>query len=111
MTVSALRLFRQLQDRVLRLPTALEVIEVEELPQTLGRGVYALSTSDGPWAAALTCPCRCGEIIHLNLLRELRPAWSLRIHLDGSVTLHPSVRRKRGCRSHFWVRRGRITWA
>ncbi|MDM9644782.1 DUF6527 family protein [Rhizobium sp. S163] len=25
-------------------------------------------------------------------------------------TLHPSVWRNSGCRSHFWVRRGRIAW-
>ncbi len=86
-------------------------LRVDEVPDALkpaivyvaGEGVYI-------WAAAMVCPCGCGDVIELNLLRKVRPCWSVRGHADGTVTLTPSVWRSRGCRSHFFVRHGRIDW-
>lgn len=39
-----------------------------------------------------------------------RPVWRLNVHEDGTSTLRPSVNRMRGCRTHFWFRRGRVFW-
>ena len=39
-----------------------------------------------------------------------RPGWKLRDHWDGTASLAPSVWRKVGCKSHFWLRKGRVEW-
>ncbi|WP_371815099.1 DUF6527 family protein [Bradyrhizobium sp. CCBAU 51753] len=44
------------------------------------------------------------------LLKEIRPRWDARVDQRGHVTLHPSVWLKQGCRSHFWLRDGRVIW-
>lgn len=60
--------------------------------------------------AAMVCPCGCQNILHLNLLDDERPYWNLTLHKDGTATLFPSVWRQKGCGSHFWFRRGRVSW-
>lgn len=60
------------------------------------------------WAAALLCRCGCGERIELNLLKQARPYWSVKTHGNGNVSLVPSVCRQKGCRSHLFLRHGRI---
>src|SRR5947207_15952273 len=49
------------------------------------------------------CPCGCGEVVRLNLLRSRGPAWRLALNAAGLPTLRPSVIRRSGCRSHFLV--------
>jgi hypothetical protein len=86
-------------------------IRVEEFPDKLERTkVYLAGENDNLWAAAMICPCGCGEVIELNLLKQARPCWSVQEHSDGTVTLAPSVWRQKGCRSHFLLRHGRIDW-
>jgi hypothetical protein len=60
------------------------------------------------WSAALVCPCGCGQLLQLNLVRTSRPYWRLQQDRFGRASLHPSVWRRTTCRSHFWVRRGKI---
>jgi len=55
------------------------------------------------------CPCRCGEVLALNLMTSHRPHWSVELHEDGTMTVHPSVDAK-SCGSHFWIRRSLIEW-
>ena len=62
--------------------------------------------------AAMLCPCRCGQVIQLNLVVGTRPVWTVEIDSDTqAVTLRPSIWRTKGCRSHFLLRRGRVRWA
>lgn len=61
------------------------------------------------WAAVMTCPCGCGAVIELLLSQAARPRWTLTARGD-LPTLHPSVWRSTGCRSHFWIRGGQIHW-
>jgi hypothetical protein len=84
---------------------------VEELPDKLQKAIiYLAGEGENLWAAAMICPCGCGEVIELNLLKQARPCWSAVEHSDGTVTLAPSVWRQKGCRSHFIVRHGEIVW-
>lgn len=55
------------------------------------------------------CPCRCGEILALNLMRSHSPHWVCERHVDGTLTVHPSVDATK-CGSHFWIRRSVIHW-
>lgn len=78
--------------------------------QIKSRTVYIIGSSNYVWSAMMKCPCGCNELIHLNLLPKGRPRWTHVIQKNKSVTLHPSVWRTKGCRSHFFLKNGAIKW-
>jgi len=87
-----------------------KVSHIEELPEKPQRGIlYALGEGT-PWALALLCPCGCGALIQLSLLRDERPSWSMHLDRKGRATITPSVWRTAGCRAHFLVREGHVVW-
>jgi hypothetical protein len=88
------------------------VESVADVPATFHAGVlYVVADADeDPWAVALLCPCGCSGMIQLALVPGGGPSWSFRRDWLGRPSLHPSVWRFRGCRSHFWLRRGAIQW-
>ena len=89
----------------------LQVIEGDSLPQRLPRQDLVLAREgDEDWCVGMRCPCGCGETIELLLIREAKPRWDLLIDRLGRPSLKPSVWRQHGCRSHFWLRRGRVEW-
>lgn len=91
--------------------TRVSVVHVSEPPGLLAAAtLYLVGEEQDLWMAVLRCPCGCGHPIHLNLLPGSEPYWQITKHDDGSVTLHPSVWRTKGCESHFFVRRGRVKW-
>ena len=93
------------------IPAYRTVIVQENIPETLEQKVIYIVEEDGyREQAAMTCPCKCGSILHMNLLEDERPCWTVTIHADTTTSLHPSVWRKKGCRSHFWFRAGRVYW-
>jgi hypothetical protein len=86
-------------------------VRVEDMPDTVRPlTVYLCGEGEYLWAAAMQCPCGCRDVIQLNLLKQTRPRWTFQEHKDGSVSLMPSVWRQNGCRSHFFLRHGRIDW-
>lgn len=87
-----------------------EYIEEDATEHLKARTLYVVTEDGEPWSVAMLCPCGCGETLHMNLLPDERPVWRLTVHDDGSSTLHPSVNRIKGCRSHFWLRKGRVYW-
>ena len=92
------------------LPYRFEVNE-GTFPKDLDRRHIYILTEDGdPWEARMVCPCGCGEPLDLNLIPDDHPTWKATTDAQGRATLHPSVWRHIGCRSHFWVRNGRIIW-
>jgi len=92
-------------------PSLLLTRDDEELPDRLKSGtIYLVGEGEYLWYAAMLCPCQCGETLHMNLMPHSRPRWKVTRHQDGTVTLHPSVWRLMGCRSHFFVRCSRIVW-
>ena len=56
-----------------------------------------------------TCPCRCGEVLSLNLMESYYPRWSVKANDDGTLDVSPSVD-ARACGSHFWIRGNKIDW-
>ena len=86
-------------------------VHVEDEPNELeSNRVYLIMEENEVWQAALICPCGCHAKIQLCCVKESRPRWSYNVHSDQTVTLHPSVWRTKGCRSHFFIRRGKIKW-
>lgn len=89
----------------------LVVVEGDALPTSLPRRNLILTRDDGDdWSVGMRCPCGCGDTIELMLLEEARPRWDVEVDGAGRPSLRPSVWRENGCRSHFWVRSGRIHW-
>jgi hypothetical protein len=95
------------------LAPALRVIEHEgeSMPASIptNRVIHLLDESES-WSLGMTCPCGCEDVLELMLLPDIKPRWNLTIDSRGRPTLRPSVWRTTGCRSHFWVRDGRIHW-
>jgi hypothetical protein len=84
---------------------------VGDLPDDLrARTIYLVGEDGHLWCAAILCPCGCGDVIQLNLLEAARPSWKVRESSDGTISIEPSVWRQKGCRSHFFVRKGVIEW-
>jgi hypothetical protein len=108
----ARRFRRRLADYLaaLRSERTYTVERVPELPDHLEARVLYLLGECQPWCAALLCPCGCKEIIQLSLLESDSPSWRLHINARSEPTVDPSIWRKAGCRSHFYIRRGRIAW-
>ena len=80
-------------------------------PEELVTGVL-LIVEDGvvrKWVC-FRCPCGCGEKIMLSLAPQRHPHWTVGMDWLRRPTLSPSVRQVTQCRSHYWVRRGRVQW-
>lgn len=87
------------------------VVLKEDLRTPLrARTLYVVQEDGFAEQAAMLCPCNCGRVLQMNLIPDERPCWQLIQHADGTATLHPSIWRKKDCRSHFWFRRGRVQW-
>ncbi|WP_327123493.1 DUF6527 family protein [Pseudomonas viridiflava] len=65
---------------------------------------------DEDWCIGFRCPCGCGRTIELMLIQEAEPRWGYSLDSAGKPSLHPSIWLNNGCRSHFWLRHGRIHW-
>ncbi len=61
--------------------------------------------------AYLKCPSKCGDIIMLSLIKSKRPSWVIKQDKIGRPTIYPSIRKLDGCRSHFWVKKGKLIWS
>lgn len=87
------------------------VVGVDDLPEKLeAQKLYAVGEDGQYWLAVLGCPCGCGDTIQLPMMEGQRPRWTLAEKGLRFPTLAPSVDRTVGCRSHFWLRRGKIEW-
>jgi hypothetical protein len=81
----------------------------EEPDALLPRVVYLIGEQE-VWAAVFLCPCGCRKPVWLNLLKGHRPRWSVSVTAKGVPTVSPSINRRVGCRSHFFLRAGKIVW-
>lgn len=89
----------------------IESVSLREVPAQLQRRTVYIIQEDGySEHVSMLCPCGCGQLLHMNLIPDERPCWQVTEHPDGTVSLHPSIWRKQGCKSHFWFRRGQIYW-
>jgi len=90
---------------------ALRIIEADTLPAKLPLRSLVLAREDGEdWCVGLRCPCGCGQRLEMMLLKNVKPRWDVTLDPRGRVTLHPSVWLRAGCRSHFWIRAGKVVW-
>ena len=105
-----IRLWSWAKSLFVRRPSPLRTVRVEEPPEALRpRTVYLLGEGEHVWSVVMLCPCGCGEEIQLSTVGG-RPRWSVQLETDGALTLTPSVWRKVGCKSHFFLRKGVVQW-
>ena len=89
----------------------LRIIEGDSLPTKLPRRDLILAREYGEnWCVGFHCPCGCGHVIELMVVTEAKPRWDVTVDPMDRPTLTPSVWLTTGCRSHFWIRAGRILW-
>ena len=89
----------------------LRVIAGDSLPKRLPRRDLVLARDDGEdWCVGLRCPCGCGDSLELLVVAEAKPRWDIAIDKRGKPSLSPSIWRKTGCHSHFWLSNGRVRW-
>jgi hypothetical protein len=87
------------------------VIYQNELPDVFEKKtIYIVGEDENYWCIAMLCPCGCNAIIQLNLLSQTHPKWSFFHTKDATITIMPSIWRNIGCRSHFYIRKGRLVW-
>ncbi len=72
--------------------------------------LYVIGATDELWQVELICPCGCNEKIVLPVNDSTSPRWGLKVANKSLPTLHPSVWRSKGCKSHFFLRNGKIIW-
>lgn len=78
---------------------------VELAPKPLVPGVLYISQKYR--TAVHLCCCGCGE----KVVTPLSPAeWRVQLN-GGQVSLQPSIGNATPCRSHYWIRHGRVDWA
>ena len=61
--------------------------------------------------AYLKCPCGCNELIMMSLVKDNFPNWDVTLDKFGRPSIFPSINKTTGCRSHFWIKKGKIIWA
>ena len=88
------------------------ITNTDDIPDTIEKNTfYLIGEKPHIWCGVLTCPCGCGEKIHLNLLPKGYPSWTYQKHKKGTISIHPSIWRTKGCRSHFFIKYNRIIWS
>lgn len=86
-----------------------KLVVLSDLPNRLKNDVLYVVEEDGfQEQAAMICPCGCGQVLHMNLLDDERPCWEVTVNADLTPSLHPSVWRQVGCKSHFWFKNGKV---
>lgn len=92
-------------------PRRVVKIEGDTLPKKMPkRDLVLLMEGNEKWSIAMKCPCGCGERVELLLIAEAHPRWNLQIDSYGRPTLYPSVWRREGCQSHYFIHAGRVIW-
>lgn len=87
------------------------VIEGDSLPSRMPKRDVVLARDDSEdWCVGMRCPCGCGHVIELLVVAEAKPRWDVIVDAKGRPTISPSVWLRKGCRSHFWIREGRVYW-
>ncbi|MBX3303009.1 MAG: hypothetical protein KF899_01230 [Parvibaculum sp.] len=90
---------------------SLIVVEGDMLPKRLPFWSLVMARDDcEDWSVGLRCPCGCGQRLEMMLLKGVKPRWDISVDPKGHVSLHPSVWLREGCKSHFWVKGGKIVW-
>jgi len=97
--------FKQFQYKV-------EIIPDNPNPDNLKEHiVYVVGGKKYTKWAYMKCPCGCNEVIMLSLNSATFPSWSIKQDKLGRANISPSINKLVGCKSHFWIIKGKLNWA
>ncbi|MCW3109109.1 MAG: hypothetical protein JWQ09_3615 [Segetibacter sp.] len=83
---------------------------VHDIPEQMRQSILYVVTNEGfDWQAVMICPCGCNKVLQMNLIADYSPSWKYKVD-QKLVSLYPSVHRQVGCRSHFYLTKGKISW-
>jgi len=100
--------FSQLLSFIWSKPYSIQYVE-DSINNPENKILYAIGTSDEPWQVELCCPCGCKDKIVLPVNESTEPRWALKI-VNNKPSLSPSIWRSKGCKSHFFLKQGKIDW-
>jgi len=84
---------------------------IDDIPTTDKENIiYVVQEGAEPETLVFICPCGCQDLVYLNLLRDAYPCWTFKIE-RRKISIFPSILRKKGCRSHYWIKKGIVIWA
>ncbi|PKP01376.1 MAG: hypothetical protein CVU11_15400 [Bacteroidetes bacterium HGW-Bacteroidetes-6] len=90
----------------------IEIIPDNPNPDSLRDNiVYVVGSKNYIKWGYMKCPCGCGDTIMLSLNEKAYPSWSIKQDKIGRATISPSVNKLDGCKSHFFIRKGKLIWA
>lgn len=88
-----------------------EIIPENPNPENLKKNiVYIVGGEKYAKWAYLKCPCGCDEPIMLSLNKNRFPSWSVKQDKLGRASISPSINKLDGCRSHFLIIKGKLSW-
>ena len=101
----------EFRKRVFGKPAPFRTTYLPEVPEEPKKNhLYLVGEDDHFWFAVFLCPCGCGTNVQVSFLANSNPQWTFTEHRNGTISLSPSVWRKDGCRSHYFVRCGFVEW-
>ncbi|HBC31162.1 hypothetical protein KCV26_11440 [Petrimonas sulfuriphila] len=98
-------LYKQFQYKI-------EIIPDNPNPDSLKENiVYVVGNKNYSKWGYMKCPCGCGDLIMLSLNKDSFPSWTIKQDKLGRATISPSINRLDGCKSHYFIRKGKLIWA
>lgn len=88
----------------------LDVVDQPLLDEVETNIVYYIGDKDWKWLLMFQCPCGCDDIIYLSLLEKSKQNWSIEGMNNNIFSIHPSINRQVGCRSHFFITHNEVRW-
>jgi hypothetical protein len=86
------------------------VQSMSAVPQARRDVMYVVGSEGALKWALISCPCRCGDTIDVNLMPNHYPHWALFVR-SGYATVWPSLHApKERCGSHFWICDNVVYW-
>ena len=84
---------------------------VEDIPDAIQpRIIYIIQNNGYAWQLVILCPCGCRKNLHMNLTEEYKPSWKFKVDKRKRISIYPSIHRMVGCKSHFFIKKGKIIW-
>jgi len=90
-------------------PYSIQLVE-DPVDNAKKKTLYIIGSAEEPFQVELLCPCGCKDKIVLPVNYSTKPRWTLSITNRNLPSLSPSVWRSKGCKSHFFLKQGKIDW-
>lgn len=105
-----LKWFLSLRNKLFKESEVYSIRYCEDVPDNVKPYViYVIGENKCYWMALFKCPCGCDDEINLNLLDNTSPSWEIDHNVD-EPSISPSIRRIKKCKSHFFIKRGKVVW-